>query len=137
MSSVCLQRHSPAPDSGRSIFSPNALTQPTCRAGVPTIIDQSFEFLVRVDPAAKNVPTPQVISGTTVEFAPRVTPVLTRVFLKAACRLTAARGKEIWVNTIYGAQKTKSSSSTCEKIDTEFPSLHALPTMALRSTYVF
>src|SRR5947207_9164102 len=95
MSFVCLQRHSPAPDRGKSIFSPNALTHPTCRAGVPTIIDQSLEFLVRVDPAARNVPTPQVTSGTTVEFAPSVVPVFTRVFLKTACRLTAALGKEM------------------------------------------
>ncbi len=63
-----------------------------------------------------------------------VTSTGVEVFLNTACRLTAALGKEIWVKTIYGAQKTKSSSSTWEKIDTEFPSLHALPTMALRST---
>ena len=76
------------------LFSERA-DQPTSRAGVPTIIDQSFELLVKVDPAARNVPTPQVRSGTTVEFAPSVVPVFTRVFLKTACRLTAALGKEM------------------------------------------
>src|SRR5258708_6859787 len=100
MSPVWLHRHSPVPDRGRSIFSPKALTQPTCRAGVPTIMDQSFELLVSVAPAARKVPTPQVTPGTTVEFAPSVVPVFTRVFLKTACRLTAARGKEICVKTI-------------------------------------
>jgi hypothetical protein len=48
--------------------------------GVPTIIGQSLEFLVKVAPAARNVPLPQVISGTTVEFA----PVFTKVFLNTA-----------------------------------------------------
>src|SRR5258708_5176360 len=100
MSPVYLQCHSPTPDSGRSIFSPNALTQPTCRAALPTISDQSFELLVSVAPAARKVPTPQVISGTTVEWAQRVIPVLTRVLLKTACLPRADLGKEIRVKTM-------------------------------------
>src|SRR5260370_32605664 len=100
VSPVCLQCHSPSADRGSSILSPKALTQPTCRAGLPTISDQSFELLVSVAPAARKVPTPQVISGTTVELAPSVVPVLTRVFLKTACLSTAALGKEICVKTI-------------------------------------
>ena len=49
-------------------------------------------------------------------------------------RLTAARGNEMWVKTMNGAQNTKSPSSTCENTDTELPSRQPLPTTALLPT---